>query len=271
MIKCDQMPDRFIRIIDEQIDIYNEGRSIQVVNRIPDTTDIPIDKPKHWLKIPDVICVFVDMKNSTKLSASTQDKNTAGAYQLFTGTAVRLFAAFESPYIDLKGDGVFALFDKNQSFRAIAAAVTFKTFAQEVFVPTIEEKTKIEIGSHTGIDQKTVLVRKLGFKRYRGRSDRQNEVWAGKPVNMAAKLASLSENNELIVSDRFYNNIQNNLVTKSCGCPDGEKKWLWSKLDLSDDSKFDFDLAYRLESKWCEKHGNDYCEKILALDTDEAE
>lgn len=270
MIKSDQMPDRFIRVIDEQIDIYNDGRSIQVVNRIPDTTKIPI---KHWLKIPDVICVFVDMKNSTRLSATTQDKNTAGAYQLFTGTAVRLFAAFESPYIDLKGDGVFALFDKNQPFRALSAAVTFKTFAKEKFVPIIKEKTRVDVGSHIGIDQKTVLVQKLGFKRYRGRSDRQNEVWAGKPVNMAAKLASLSNENELIVSERFYKNIQNDLATKSCGCgnADGAKQDLWKELDLSNDQKFDFDVAYLLVSNWCPAHGNEYCEKILALDNENDE
>lgn len=52
----------------------------------------------------------------------------------------------------------------------------------------------------------------------------------------------------------------------SCGCPDGIKKNLWSTFDLSGDSKFDFNTAYLLKSKWCQKHGNEYCEAILALD-----
>jgi class 3 adenylate cyclase len=136
------------------------------------------------------------MMGSTKLSAEAHDNSTAGAYQLFTGTAVRLFSEFEAPYIDVRGDGVFALFNSDQPYRALAAAVTFKTFAREEFTPRIKEKTEQAVGSHLGIDQKTVLVRKLGLKRHAERTDRQNEVWAGKPVNMAAKLASISEDND---------------------------------------------------------------------------
>jgi len=91
MIAEDQMPRRYRDVIDEQIDIYDQGRSITVHNSIPDTADIPIENPKHWLRIPDVISVFVDMAKSTQLSAEKDDKTVAGAYQLFTGTAVRLF------------------------------------------------------------------------------------------------------------------------------------------------------------------------------------
>jgi class 3 adenylate cyclase len=269
VIREQQLPQCYREVINEQISIYNDGRSVQVINRIPDTQNIPIENPRHWLRIPDVICVFVDMLGSTKLSAEAHDNSTAGAYQLFTGTAVKLLSAFEPPYIDVRGDGVFALFDSVQSYRALAAAVTFKTFAKEEFVPRIREKTGQAVGSHLGIDQKTVLVRKLGFKRYGGRTDRQNEVWAGKPVNMAAKLASISEDNELLVSERFFKNIQHELVLRSCGCVKGiytgEKTNLWTEKDVSNDSRFDFDKVWILSSNWCCIHGREYCESILKL------
>lgn len=265
MITQDQLPEPFRKVVDEQVAIYGEKRSIQVVNKIPDTTAIPIQNDKqHWLKIPGVICVFVDMKGSTLLSAKSQDRKAAGAYQLFTGTAVRLFNAFEAPYIDVKGDGAFALFDKDQPFRALVAAVTFKTFAREVFVKKMGNDP--ELGSHLGIDQKTVLVRRIGLKRYGGRTDRQNEVWAGRPINMAAKLASMSDDGELLVSDRFFKNIQHELAVKSCGCPHGEKVDLWTEIDLTTEKRFDFDTAYRLGSNWCGTHGREYCENILKLD-----
>jgi hypothetical protein len=120
------------------------------------------------------------MLGSTQLSASIHENSTAGAYQLFTGTGVECFDRFEASYIDVKGDGVFALFNGNQPYRALAAAVTFKTFAKEEFVPRIKDVTGLTVGCHIGIDEKLVLVRKLGLKRYAERSDRQNEVWAGK-------------------------------------------------------------------------------------------
>lgn len=263
------MPEKYRSIIEESLTIYKEGITYEVRNQIPHTSQIPITDEKHWLRIPDVICVFVDMKGSTKLSAATYSKTTAGAYQLFTGTAVRLFHEFETPYIDVKGDGVFALFNSNQVHRALAAAVTFKTFVNEVFVPMIKRKTGVEVEGHYGIDQKTVLVRKIGLKRYNDRSDRQNEVWAGKPINMASKLAAMAEADEILASERYFKRLKSELATKSCGCS-GEaqtenKVNLW-KLIETDDPKFDFTNIYSLKSSWCSIHGSFYCNEMLKLD-----
>jgi class 3 adenylate cyclase len=266
MIGGDQVPERFRNVIAEQIAIYGQGRSITNTNHIPDTSEIPLENPRHWLKVPDVICIFVDMLGSTKLGATTHDRGTAGAFQLFTGSAVRLFNEFESPYIDVRGDGVFALFNSNQLYRSLAAAVTFKTFSEEEFGPRIQSDTGIQVGCHIGIDQKTVLVRKLGLKRYGGRTDRQNEVWAGKPVNMAAKLASLTADKQLLASDRFFCRLTDDRAVLSCGCPSGAKGELWREVDLAADDKFDFDKAFLLGTKWCRRHGREFCEALLALD-----
>ncbi len=266
MIASSQMPARFLRIVEDELDLYESGRTVQVFNEIPDSIEIPIKSPNHWLRIPNVICVYVDMLGSTKLSAELHDKSTAGAYQLFTGTAVKLFNLFGTPYIDVRGDGAFALFNKDQPYTALASAVTIKTFAKDVFIPTIKNKTGLDVGCHIGIDQKTVLVRKIGLRRSGGRTDRQNEVWAGKPVNMAAKLASSSQGNELLASDRFFTNIRDEHALLSCGCPDGTKTELWTKKDLSLDERFDFSLAYSLTSIWCKEHGREFCEAILACD-----
>jgi class 3 adenylate cyclase len=270
MLTSTQVPDVYRCVIDEQVALFKKPRTVEERSAIPKTTDIPIQDPSRWLKIPDLVCVFVDMKNSTLLSATNHDKSTAGAYQLFTGTAVRLFDSFETPYIDVRGDGVFALFNADQVYRAFAAAVTFKTFAAEEFAPRIQDKTGLILGAHVGIDRRTVLVRKLGMKAYADRTDRQNEVWAGKPVNMASKLAGQGDTGELLVSDRYYDQITDELTRKTCGCKNGlpghPKSDLWEEVDLSDDPKFDFDTGYLMKANWCATHGKDYCEAILALD-----
>lgn len=268
MIQENQIPDSYKEIIKKQIDIYKDGRSITQRNSIPETDQIPIINPNHWLKILDVICVFADMIGSTILSATKYDKSTAGAYQLFSNTIVRLFHEFGAPYIDINGDGVFALFNPNQHNIALASAVTIKTFVNEEFVPRIKTNTNLDIGLHIAIDQKTLLVRKIGFKRYGDRTDRQNEVWAGRTVNMSAKLASLTKQNELLASDRYFKNLKDDLVLKSCGCPNNEVVDLWKEIDLSENDLFDFDKAYLLESNWCKEHGKEYCEKIIELDNE---
>ncbi len=55
MIVEDRLPERFRAVIEEQIEVFGRRRSIQLRNTIPDTTEIPIENPTHWLRIPDVI------------------------------------------------------------------------------------------------------------------------------------------------------------------------------------------------------------------------
>ena len=47
------------------------------------------------------------------------------------------------------------------------------------------------------------LVRRLGL-----RGTKQNEVWAGKPVNMASKLSSLAGPNEVVASARVFRSLR---------------------------------------------------------------
>jgi class 3 adenylate cyclase len=255
------------RIIQNELDIFQQSVRITNLNKIPETHRIPIEKPSVWQKVPGVICCFVDMEGSTQLSAGTNPQNTAKAYRLFTETAIRIFHEFSAAYIDVKGDGVFALFNENQPYRALAATVSFKSFVNETFTPKVKQLTQQVVGGHFGIDQKDVLVRRFGLKSCRDRTDRQNEVWAGKPINMAAKLASLSTDNNLLVSDRFFRNITSEEATHSCGCgnPGEEKSPLWTEMDLTEDPKFDFKKAYALKSNWCKKCGQSFCRNLARL------
>ncbi len=264
-----QVHSEFREIIKNNLKSYHDVEVVKQ-DKIPDTSDIPLHKPK-WLEIPNVICVFVDIKNSTLLSAKHYPKSTAKVYQLFTKSAVELFHALNSSYIDIKGDGVFALFNHNEVYRALVSAVTFKTFSDKDLIPKIIKETGLqELGTHIGIDQHKVLVRRIGLKRIEGRTDRQNEVWAGKTVNTASKLASISNHKELIISEKFYNNITDDHARLSCGCVNGEpssnKTPLWEKIDVSDDTRFYFNEAWKLTSYWCERHGVEFCEKLLKLD-----
>lgn len=261
-----QLPQQFRAIIDAQVELYGRIRTITNQNYVPEPLYIPLDDKEHWLRIPDVICVYIDMKNSTGLCANADDSLVAKAYQLFTQTAVELLNEFGAAYIDVRGDGAFGLFDRDKPYHAVAAAITFRTFAEKDFTAVVSRDAGVEVGTHIGIDQRTLLVHRIGFRRAGGRTDRQNEVWAGKPVNMAAKLGSVSVDGEILVSDRFFAVISDDLVRLSCGCPGGTKKELWSDRDLSGDNRFDFDVAHSLKTKWCPEHGEQYCTDILALD-----
>jgi class 3 adenylate cyclase len=264
MISKNQLPDNIKEIIRKQVDKFNVRVFTEEVNEIPDVADIPGEGSAKWLKIKDVICVFVDMKNSTKLSASHHAGTTGRAYTLFTGTAVRLFKEFGASYVDIKGDGVFALFNSNKVHAAFASAVTFKTFIKEEFTTKVANKTDVDTGVHIGIHQATLLVSKIGLRKSASRGDMHNEVWAGKTVNMASKLASLSDSNEIHVSDKYHSKLRSKKALYSCECDD--PVYLWEEVDITNDDKFSFDKAMVLKSFWCKKHGAAYLTEVLDAD-----
>lgn len=268
----DRYLDSIHELIAERERIFKANNSITVRNTLLADGGYPITD-NVWMKVPDVVCLFVDIRNSTGMSATFQDKSTASVYELFTGTAVRMFHILGAEYIDIKGDGVFALFSKNKVHRAFAAAVSFKTFAEMSFLPLIRKALpkEVSVGCHMGMDQRTVLVKQVGIKDAEGRDRRKNEVWAGKPINMAAKLGSLSEDGELLVSDRYYKSLsKDDRVQKSCGCSGNNQTGvcvdLWEKKDIPEGKTFDFKHMYRLRNYWCTTHGKRWCEQIIALD-----
>lgn len=261
-----QMAQRYRDLIDAEKKVFDAGATVKTADTLPPIADIPLADRSKWIRIPSVICVYIDMKDSTKLAADAAPAEVASAFQLYTGTAVRLLNEFGSPYIDVRGDGAFGLFDAGQEYVALCAAIAFKTFASTVAIPAIAKRCGVTVGSHIGIDQGLVLVRRVGFRETDERNDRQNEVWAGKPVNMAAKLAGVSADDELLVSKRFYSRIGDDRVRLSCGCDsEGVRHGLWKEVDVSVHNRFDFTTAYRLETSWCPTHGAEYMEGLLRL------
>jgi class 3 adenylate cyclase len=264
MISKNQLPEKYRNIVNGQLEKFKKTVFTEEVSEIPHVDDIPTESSARWLKIKDVICVYVDMKNSTGLSATHHAATTGKIYTLFTGTAVRLFKEFGASYIDIKGDGVFALFNSNKVHTAFASAVTFKTFIREEFTGKVTNKTSVDTGVHIGIHQATLIVSKIGLRKTASRGDMHNEVWAGKTVNMAAKLASLSGDDEIHVSAHYYKNLKSEKTLFCCECSD--KTSLWNELDLSDDERFSFDDAKVLKSVWCKTHGAEYLNAIIAED-----
>jgi len=236
---------------------------------------LPSSYPEaNWIKIPEINCVFVDMVGSTVLSAGTQARRLARIYSFFTETAVRILDLGGASYIDVKGDGVFGIFNGDEPYRAFTSAITFKTFADLVFKPRVENllgndltDEDRQIGAHIGIANGSVMVKKVGMRNNRQNGTRRNEVWAGRPVNMAAKLAARAKNCEIAVSDNYYGKISDRHARFSCDCK-GDPALLWEsvEIDREADKQFNFDRYWILRSDWCESHGKEYCDALRALD-----
>jgi class 3 adenylate cyclase len=247
--------------------LYGKKVEIKSVEAIPDSSDIPLLN-NSWLRLDDVTCVYADMVRSTELSVSRDAAVVGKLYELFTGNAVRILNEFGAEYIDVRGDGAFGLFTGDKGFySAFAAGVTIKTFVSDRAAAIVKSSgLEFPLASHMGIQSGRLLVKRIGL-----RGDMQNEVWAGKPVNVAAKLASMASSNQLTVSSSAYDRFKSDLIYLSCGCQwidgkriVGDKVKLWDPIDV-DAAIFGFDKAYVLKSNWCSEHGEATCNGILNL------
>jgi hypothetical protein len=83
MIGKDQLPEKFRNIINGQVDKFKVRVFTEEVNEIPNVDNIPGEGSAKWLKIKDVICVFVDMKNSTQTECFTSCRNNRKSLYTF--------------------------------------------------------------------------------------------------------------------------------------------------------------------------------------------
>jgi class 3 adenylate cyclase len=244
---------------------------IEEVDEFPPLDSLYVEK-RAWKKIENVVVVSADLKGSTKLSFGKHAQTSARLYQAVTGNMVRLVSPFDPEFIDIQGDGLFALFHGERRYeRAMCAAITLKTFSEHELVPAIENSmpdrfpdTGLKVGMAAGI----LAVKKVGV---RGTNE---PVWAGKPVNWATKCAAAADANQLIVTRKVFQKFeQNDYVTHSCDCgtnPEtGERepgrvqpKELWSDTRVEALPETDTDCKL-LKSCWCVNHGDEFCTAIL--------
>ena len=222
----------------------------------------------RWDKIPEASVVFVDIKGSTKLVNAASLEKISEVYTHFVRGMSIIFDNFNAGYVDIQGDGLFGVFTGGNSlFRAIACAITMNTVVSRVMPDYIRNYPivpwKLAVG--IGIDQADVQVRRLGIPNVK-----QNEVWAGKPVNMASKLSSRASHNQILVSDRVYRQIKSaDVHRKSAILTDypyvskSRKGQKWHDETPSPKRGFDFDTIYRTNKVWSLEHADELCEAVV--------
>jgi len=243
---------------------------------IEEITSISRIKEEAYLEKPTwiggdekFVCLFIDLNKSSKMSFGKLPKTMAKIYDYFTQNIVDVFnnLDFTADYIDIKGDGAFAIFEgENASYKAFYTAITFK----ELFDKNIKIKFQDDEGNNLsckiGIHKDKILVKKIGK-----RGD-YNEVWAGRLVNNSAKLAEKYKNisttsTPIILSENIYLDFEKNPKFGLYNCHNGENNILdqkistFIKVDDFDDETFG-NKFYYTEVNWCKYCADDYIAQL---------
>jgi class 3 adenylate cyclase len=234
---------------------------------------LPVDVAKlpliarRWVRIEDVFAVVADLKGSTNLGYSKHTASTASIYEAATGGLVKIYKEFGADFVQIQGDGGFALFWGDQAFeRAICTAITVKTFSEKNLVKKLEKKWNEipKTGFKVGVAASSLLVKRVGVPK----TDIEEPVWVGKAVNYAAKCAQQADAHELIVTGSVWDSIEgNDYLSTSCGCGAGfgpGPSALWSPIEIEKIREEDGERGGQvLTSTWCDTHGSEFCEAIL--------
>lgn len=229
-----------------------------------DVSQLPIEARK-WHKVTDAVAVVFDLKSSTRLGISKHAASTASIYEAATGGAARILDDFGANFVAIQGDGGFGLFwGDHREARAVTAGITIKTFSSRHLVERLEAKwpdlVDLKTGFKVGIASSPLLAKRVGVPR----TDHQEVVWAGKAVNYAAKCAQQADRHELIVTGGMWDWLENNdYLTMSCSCSTPLELWEPVTIDKLPNGEAD---AYGrlLRAAWCNTHGAEYCEAVLA-------
>lgn len=248
------------------------------IRRLPNVPETGPANGGRWFQIRNVTAVFADLKRSTALNTNEGTRTVAVVYTYFIRAMAVVLDRLDAGYIDVQGDGIFGLFSgPNSHFRAAACAITMRTQVEREVDPRFRKtascQQRLRVG--IGMDQGTLLVRRLGL-----RGSKMNEVWAGTPVNMAAKLSSAAGPNQVVMSDRLFSKceqgskLRRQALTQSCGCsgrtrgrgldlPIGKAEHLWQQAAAPGQLGLDFNHIYRLRKPWCVTHGPEFCEAMV--------
>lgn len=229
-----------------------------------DVANLPL-VARRWIKIDDVVAVVADLKNSTKLGTGKRAASTASIYQAATGGVVDIYDKFQADFIQIQGDGAFALFWGDHRYaRAACAGITVKTFSLDL-ASQIESKwnTTPETGFKVGLASSRILVKRIGTPR---NPAQQEPVWAGKAVNYAAKAAQGAERHHMVITGTVWDQFEkNDYLAFSCPCGDGPGLGIWENTTIDRLPDDDPDAQGRLlTAGWCDTHGPEYCDAIMA-------
>lgn len=226
---------------------------------------------RRWIRL-EVFVVYADLMASTSLGTGKNGASTAAIFQAGTGGLVEIFDGFDADFVQIQGDGAFALFWDSMSFeRAICAAITVKTFSADLTKRLAARWPDApETGFKIGVASGRALVKRVGKAR---RPEWHEPVWAGKPVNYAVKSAQCGDLGRMVVTGSVWDRIEkNDYLAATCNCLGTPSLSLWrdftiEKLPEIDDERF----GRALSVDWCATHGEQFCSAILAGETERDE
>lgn len=167
---------------------------------IPDLDDSTItfanvEEQRILCKTIETCILFVDIRNSARISTERQPQTLARVYSSFVRSMIFAARHFGGHVRDIIGDRLMVVFDRERCFQnAVDTAILMNTLSKYVMQPAVKQLARdLEFRCGIGIDFGRMLVTKAGVPK-RGDEGEfyRSFVWLGKPANIASRLTDIA-------------------------------------------------------------------------------
>ena len=161
----------------------------------------------------DVTLMFIDIRGFTTLSEKMNPEKVIDILNDYLDLCAQSIFKFEGTIDKFMGDGVMAIYgapieQDDHALRSVKTAIDIQE-QSEALTTRIKEQYDYEIGFGIGINSGECIVGNVGSK------DRLDYTAIGDDVNLAARLESKAKAMQILISDKTYEKIKDDVdVTK---------------------------------------------------------
>lgn len=157
--------------------------------------------------------MFVDMRNSTKLTSTIGEENITKVYKALSRIITKSVNDNNGYIEQIQGDGYLCTFYDSRELasggNAINAALDVLTYIDQVYNVCVEPDMKIQCG--IGIRTGHIYVAKLGAK---GKNNPHAPAFPSIITNTSSKMCGAADGGEILFDDKTYCEIKNKEIQK---------------------------------------------------------
>lgn len=157
--------------------------------------------------------MFVDMRNSTKLTSTIGKENITKVYKALSRIITKSVNDNNGFIEQIQGDGYLCTFYDCEELasggNAINAALDVLTYIDQVYNVCVEPDMKIQCG--IGIRTGHIYVAKLGAK---GKNNPHAPAFPSIITNTSSKMCGAADGGEILFDDKTYHEINNKEIKK---------------------------------------------------------
>ena len=154
------------------------------------------------------VIISIDLKGSTNMSQDIGNEEYSKLIALFLREMTLIVSTFEGYVLKNTGDGLVAYFPEpnflGMNDNAVYCAVTMKEMILYGLNPFLEKKDMPALKFRIGLDSGEAVVTTLGVESIKMQKD-----IIGETINIAAKIQSCAEENQILLGESTAQNVHN--------------------------------------------------------------